>query len=70
MQEGCSKSASMLRSSRLFRRFPVLLISKDFRPTSLVGGIYKIEVLANRLKVIMDKIISRCKVLLLRVGRF
>jgi hypothetical protein len=34
---------------------------KDFRPISLVGGIYKItaKVLANRMKRVMDKVISK-----------
>jgi hypothetical protein len=33
---------------------------KDFRPTSLVGGVHKIisTVLANRLKLVLGKIIS------------
>jgi hypothetical protein len=34
---------------------------KDFRPISLVGGIYKIiaKVFANRLKTVMEKVISK-----------
>jgi hypothetical protein len=34
---------------------------KDFRPISLVGGIYKIiaKVLANRLKSVSEKVISK-----------
>ena len=34
---------------------------KDFRPISLVGGIYKIiaKVLANKMRSIMDRVISK-----------
>ena len=34
---------------------------KDLRPISLVGGLYKIlsKVLANRIKRVMDKVISK-----------
>jgi hypothetical protein len=34
---------------------------KDFRPISLVGGVYKIlpKVLANKLKLVLGKIISK-----------
>ena len=34
---------------------------KDFRPTSLVGGIYKIiaKVLANRMRRVMERVISK-----------
>jgi hypothetical protein len=36
---------------------------KDFRPISLVGGVYKIiaKVLANTLKMVVEKIISKPK---------
>ena len=34
---------------------------KDFRPISLVGGVYKIiaKVLVNKIRIIMDRIISK-----------
>jgi hypothetical protein len=40
----------------------------DFRPISLVGGIYKIisKVLANRLKMVMEKIISKSQNVFIR----
>jgi hypothetical protein len=45
----------------LIPKIPGALSLKDFRPISLVGGIYKIiaKVLANRLKTVMDKVISK-----------
>jgi hypothetical protein len=48
---------SLLSSSRNIG----LSIDKDFQPISLVGGVYKIvaKVLANRLKMIVEKIISK-----------
>ena len=34
---------------------------KDFRPISLIGGLYKllVKVLANRLKKVVDKVVSK-----------
>jgi hypothetical protein len=45
----------------LISKIPCAITLKDFRPISLVGGIYKIiaTVLANRLKTIMEKVISK-----------
>ena len=45
---------------------------KDLRPISLVGGLYKIlsKVLANRIKGVMNKVISSPKMLSSRVVRF
>jgi hypothetical protein len=45
----------------LIPKVPGAVELKDFRPISLVGGIYKIiaKVLANRLKIVLDKIISK-----------
>jgi hypothetical protein len=45
----------------LISKAPGAINLKDFRPISLVGGIYKIinKVLANRLKVVLDKIIFK-----------
>jgi hypothetical protein len=45
----------------LIPKVPGAVELKDFRPISLVRGIYKIiaKVLANRLKIVLDKIISK-----------
>jgi hypothetical protein len=45
----------------LIPKIPSVNSLKDFRPISLVGGIYKIiaQVLANRLKSVLEKVISK-----------
>jgi hypothetical protein len=45
----------------LIPKIPSALDLKDFRPINLVGGIYKIiaTVLANKLKMVMEKVISK-----------
>jgi S-adenosylmethionine synthetase len=45
----------------LILKMPGAIDLKDFRPISLVGGIYKIlaKVLANRLKMVLEKIVSK-----------
>jgi hypothetical protein len=45
----------------LIPKVPGAIALKDFRPISLVGGIYKIIaiVLANRLKMVLKKVISK-----------
>ena len=44
----------------LISKIPIAINLEDFHPISLVGGIYKViaKVLLNRLKVVLDKIIS------------
>jgi len=44
---------------------------KDCRPISLVGGIYNIiaKVLANRLKLVLEKVISKSQSAFTKVGR-
>jgi hypothetical protein len=45
----------------LILKMPGAIDLKDFRPISLVGRIYKIlaKVLANRLKMVLEKIVSK-----------
>jgi hypothetical protein len=45
----------------LIPKLPGAISLKDFQPISLVGGIYKIiaKVLANRLKTVLEKVISK-----------
>jgi len=45
----------------LIPKLPGAISLKDFRPISLVGGIYKIiaKVLANILKTVLEKVISK-----------
>jgi hypothetical protein len=45
----------------LIPKIPGAVDPKDFRPISLVSGIYKIiaKILANRLKMVLEKIISK-----------
>jgi hypothetical protein len=45
----------------LIPKIPGAINPKDFRPISLVGSIYKIiaKILANRLKTVLEKIISK-----------
>jgi hypothetical protein len=44
----------------LIPKIPGAISLKDFRPISLMGGIYKIlaKVLANKMKLVMEKVIS------------
>jgi hypothetical protein len=59
MAEGSSRRASMLLLSLIPKKARAVEI-KDFRPISLVGGVYKIfsKVLVNRLKSVLEKIVS------------
>ena len=45
---------------------------KDFKPISLVGGMYKIisEVLANRLRMVLHKLVSPSQMPLCKGGKF
>ena len=45
---------------------------RDFRPISLIGGVYKIiaEVLANRLKMVLRDIVMNLNMLLSEKDRF
>jgi hypothetical protein len=54
----------------LIPKVPSAVELKDFRPISLVGGIYKIiaKVLANRLKIVLDKIISKSQSAFIKVA--
>ena len=49
----------MQASSLLFQKIEAVEV-KDFRPISLVGGMYKIiaKVLANRLRIVLNKLVS------------
>jgi hypothetical protein len=55
------KKVSMPPSSLSSQRNPRAIDLKDFRPISLVSRVYKIiaKVLANRLRRIVEKIISK-----------
>jgi len=59
MAEGSSRRASMLLFSLIPKKAGAVEI-KDFCPISLVGGVYKIfsKVLVNRLKSVLEKIVS------------
>jgi hypothetical protein len=45
----------------LIPKIPGVVDPKDFRPISMVGSIYKIvaKILANKLKTVLEKIISK-----------
>lgn len=45
---------------------------KDFRPIDLVSGVYKIieKILANRLREVLGKVISKFQILLLKGAGF
>jgi hypothetical protein len=54
------KSLNATFISLLLKKLGVVDI-KDFKPIGLVGGVYKIvaKVLANKLKMVVEKIISK-----------
>jgi hypothetical protein len=58
---GCFEKSLNASFILLIPKIPDAIALKDFRPISLVGGIYKIiaKVLANRLKTVLEKVISK-----------
>lgn len=56
----------------LIPKVPGAIALKDFRPISLVGGIYKIiaKVLANRLKTVFEKVISKSQSAFVKANKF
>jgi hypothetical protein len=61
MLEKCLRKSLNVSFIALIPKIPGAISLKDFRPISLVGGIYKIiaKVLANRLKTVLEKVISK-----------
>jgi hypothetical protein len=59
--EGMFEKGLNAKFISLIPKIPGAINLEDFHPISLVGGIYKVlaKVLLNRLKVVLDKIISK-----------